>query len=73
MSYDNLKIVAGWIVAVEYEKTMQWLTLLEPDQHREEVAASKVEQQQRSANWCNAVQCSAHAVQSSINALFSEG
>ena len=42
--YDSLKTVAGWTVAAEDEKTVQWLAVLEPDQRREGAAASAVEQ-----------------------------
>ena len=44
MSYDSLKTVAGWTIAAEDEKTVQWLVVLEPDQRREGEAASTVEQ-----------------------------
>ena len=67
MSYDSLKIVAGWTVVVEDEKTMRWLAVLEPDQRREGAEASAFEQQQRSA-----VQCNAHTVQSNNTAVFSD-
>ena len=58
MSYGSLKTVAGWTVAAEDEKTMQWIAVLEPDQCRKRVAASTVS--------------SSSAVQSNNSAVFSE-
>ena len=72
MSYGNLKTVAGWTVAAEDDEMMQWLAVLEPDQRREGAASTTVEQQLRSAHWCNVVQSSAHVVQSSNIAVFLE-
>ena len=56
VSYDSLKTVAGWTIATEDEKTVQWLAVLEPDQRRERTTtAAAVEQQHCSAHWWSAV------------------
>ena len=52
VSYDNLKTVVKLTVVAEYEKTMQWLAVLEPDQCGEG-AAAQCTLVQRSAEQCS--------------------